>query len=96
MLVIRVGDGVYELGEASSAELLQRLEPTAPLEGGEPAPGSVHEKLRDPGHSRAAADLDDADLALIGVVLEAWTVEVDGDIPADVRELRSAIAAHLD
>jgi len=96
MLVIRVGDELYELTAASAAELARRLEPTSPpLERGEPAHGSIQDKLRDAIHSRQAAELDEGHLALVGVVLEAWAVEVDGDLPADVQDLRHAIAARL-
>jgi hypothetical protein len=95
MLSIRVGDDVYGLDDASSAELLQRLEPSRPFAGGEPVAGSVHDKLRVAGDSQEPADLDDTDLTLVGVVLEAWAVEVDGDLPADVLELRYAISARL-
>lgn len=96
MLAIRVGDEVYELSAASAAELARRLEPTSPpLERGEPARGSIQDKLRDAIHSRQPAELDDGHLALVGVVLEAWAVEVDGDLPADVQDLRHGIAARL-
>ena len=96
MLAIRVGDDVYELSAESSAELARRLEPTSPpLERGEPAPGSIQDKLRDAVHSRQPAELDEGHLALVGVVLEAWAVEVDGDLPADVHDLRHGIAARL-
>jgi len=54
-----------------------------PLERGEPTHGSIQDKLRDAIHSSQPAELDDGHLALVGVVLEAWAVEVDGDLPAD-------------
>jgi hypothetical protein len=95
MLSIRVGDDLYGLDDSSSAELLRRLEPTRPYEGGEPVAGSVYDKLRFAGDSQEPADLDNTDLALVGIVLEAWAVEVDGDLPADVLELRYAISARL-
>jgi hypothetical protein len=95
MLAIRVGSDVYELDDAAGAELVQRLQTSAPLEGGEPAEGSTADKLGDSLHSREPADLDDGDLALVGVVLESWAVDVDGDLPTDVEDLRSAIAARL-
>ena len=97
MFAIRVGDDAYELSGASSKELARRLEPASPplQEGGEPSPGSIQDKLRDAVHSQEPAELDGGHLALIAVVVEAWAMEVDGDIPADVRELWDAIAAHL-
>ena len=95
MFTIRVGDDVYELSEPSSAELARRLVPASPplQAGGEPSPGSIQDRLRDA--AREPAELDDGQLALIGVVVEAWALEVDGDLPADVQELRHAIAAHV-
>jgi hypothetical protein len=96
MLSIRVGDDVYGLDDAGSADLVRRLELASPgLPGGEPEPGTTLDKLRDAVHSQEPADLDDTDLALVGVVLEAWAVEVDGDLPSDVLELRYAISARL-
>jgi hypothetical protein len=96
MLAIRVGDDVYELSAASFDELARRLEPTsAPLERGEPAADSIQDKLRDAIHSRQPAELHEGHLALVGVVLEAWAVEGDADLPADVQDLRHAIAARL-
>lgn len=97
MFAIRVSDDVYDLSEASSEELARRLEPASPplQEGGEPSPGSIQDKLRDAVRSQEPAELDDGQLALIGVVVEAWALEVDGDLPADVQNLRHAIAAHV-
>jgi len=97
MFSIRVGDDAYQLSEASSEELARRLEPASPpvQEGGEPSPGSIQDKLRDAVHSRDPAELDEGQLALIGVVIEAWALEVDGDLPVDVQDLRRAIAAEV-
>jgi hypothetical protein len=69
---------------------------STPLAAGEPEPGSTLDKLRDAVDSEQPADLDDGDLALVGVVVEAWAVEVNGDLAGDVEELRYAIAARLD
>jgi hypothetical protein len=97
MLSIRVDDDVYGLDDSSSAELVRRLEDASlPLEAGEPEPGSTLDKLRDALDSEQPAELDDGDLALVGVVVEAWAVEVNGDLAGDVEELRYAIAARLD
>jgi hypothetical protein len=93
MLSIRVGEDVYGLDDSGSAELIRRLElasPAPPPGGAEP--GSTLEKLQEAAESEEPAQLDDGDLALIGVVLEAWMLEVDGDLPADVLELRYAIS----
>ena len=93
MLLIRVEDNVYGLDDSSSSELIRRLEDASP-----PPEGPIDttlEKLRDAVDSQAAAQLDDGDLALIGVVLEAWAVDVDGDLPGDAEELRYAIADRL-
>lgn len=96
MLSIRVDGDSYGLDDASSAELVRRLENASPpVEAGEPEPGSTLDKLRDALDAEEAAELDDGDLALLGVVVEAWAVEVDGDLAADVEELRYAIAARL-
>lgn len=88
-------DDVYGLDDLSSSELLRRLEDASPVEEGQHEPLTTLEKLRDAVDSEEAAQLDDGDLALIGVVLEAWAVEVDGDLAGDVEELRYAIAARL-
>jgi hypothetical protein len=95
MLSIRMDDDVYGLDDLSSSELLRRLEDASPVEEGQHEPLTTLEKLRDAVDSEEAAQLDDGDLALIGVVLEAWAVEVDGDLAGDVEELRYAIAARL-
>jgi hypothetical protein len=95
MLSIRVDNDVYGLDDASSAELVRRLEDASPLEAGEPEPGSTLDKLRDALDSEQPAELNDSDLALVGVVVEAWAVEADGDLAGDVEELRYAIAARL-
>ena len=92
MLEIRLGDGVYTLDEQSSQELLRRL-PAPPLEG-EPATDSLEDKLRAALDSDEPADLDDGELAILGVVIEAWATEVGVDA-ADVQELRDAIADEL-
>jgi hypothetical protein len=96
MLSLRVDGDAYGLDDTSSAELVRRLEDASPpLEAGKPEPGSTLEKLRDALDRQEAAVLDDGDLALLGVIVEAWAVEVDGDLAGDVEELRYAIAARL-
>ena len=95
MLSIRVDDDVYGLDDSSSSELLRRLEGASPAEDGQHEPETTLEKLRNALDSEEAARLDDGDLALIGVVVEAWAVEVDGDLAGDVEELRYAIADRL-
>jgi hypothetical protein len=95
MLSVRVDDDVYGLDDASSDELIRRLELASPEDAGEADPGSTLDKLRDAIDSEEPAELDDADLALLGVVLEAWMLEVDGDLPADASELRYAISDRL-
>jgi hypothetical protein len=95
MLSIRVDDDVYGLDDSSSAELLRRLEGASPVDEGQHEPETTLEKLRDAVDSDEGAQLDDGDLALVGVVLEAWALEVDGDLPGDVEELRYAIADRL-
>jgi hypothetical protein len=39
---------------------------------------------------------DPGQLAEIGIVIEAWALETDGDLPGDIEELRLAIADELD
>ena len=68
-------------------ELLRRLEGASPVEERQHEPETTLEKLRDTLDAEDAAQLDDGDLALVGVVLEAWAVEVDGEVPGDVEEL---------
>ena len=93
MLSIRVDDDVYVLDDSSSSALLRRLEDASPSPEGEI--DTTLEKLRAALDSDEPAQLDDGDLALIGVVLEAWAVEEDGDLPGDAEELRYAIADRL-
>jgi hypothetical protein len=93
MLAIRVGDGVYTLDEESSQELFRRLT-SAPLEGGGPAGGSLEDNLRAALGGREPVELDRGELAVLGVVIEAWATEMGVDA-ADVQELRDAIADEL-
>jgi hypothetical protein len=96
MLSMPVGGEVYVLDEASAAGLVERLRASTPLlESGEPEPGTTLSKLRDAINAREPAALDEADLALILIELEAWALEVDGDLPDDAHELRSAIGERL-
>jgi hypothetical protein len=64
------------------------------LKGGKPEPGTTLATLQDAIHAQVPADVDAADVTLIGVELEAWSAEA-GDLPADAGELRSAIAQQL-
>jgi hypothetical protein len=97
MLEISVGGDVYGLDDETAAELLRRVDlATAPLVGREPEPGTTLYKLQAADEAQASPELDDGDLALVGVVLEAWFQETDGDVPADAHELQLAIARHLD
>jgi hypothetical protein len=93
VLAIRVGDDEYGLDDPAAAELIERLEPTDP---DDPGARSTYDKLSEAMDADGALQLDDADLALIGVVLEAWALEVEGDLPGDVLELRYAISDRLD
>ncbi len=96
MLAIPVGSEVFTLSEESAAGLIQRLIASSPLlEGGRPEPGTTLEKLQDAMHSREPAAIDEADVVLIGVELEAWRLEVGDDLPNDAEELRSAISRRL-
>ena len=94
MLEIRVGDDTYGFADETAARLVRRVELASPQ--GEPDPGTTLDKLRDAHHGQARAELDDGDLALLGVVLEAWFQETSGELPGDAEELRLAIARHLD
>lgn len=93
MLPIRVGDQVYVLSKDSAAELVRRI-PRPPAEGGEPAEGTLHAKLRDALEGGKPAELDRGELAVLGIVIEAWATELGVDA-ADVQELRDAIANEL-
>jgi hypothetical protein len=94
MLSIRIDQDVYGLDDPIAAELLRRLADATPLEEG-PEASTTLAKLRSALDSDEAASLDDADLALIGVVVEAWAVEVEGDLAGDLEELRYAISDRL-
>ena len=93
MLAIQVGDDVYELSEDSAEALVQRV-PHPPLMGGEPVSGSLLDKLRYAIQHEKPARLDDAELAVLGAVIEAWATEVAVDA-ADVQALRDAIGNRL-
>ena len=95
MLSLRVGDSVYALEDESASELVRRVGEGegASLVGGEPERGSPLEKLREGVHSQEPLDLDSTEIVIVGIVLEAWLVEVGGDLPGDVQELRHAISA---
>ena len=96
MLTIPVGSEVFTLSEESATGLTQRLIASTPLlEGGKPEPGTTLEKLQDAIHAREPAAVDETDVVLIGVELEAWRLEVGGDLPDDAEELRSAISQRL-
>ena len=96
MLTIPVGSEVLTLSEESAAGLIQRLIASTPLlEGGTPEPGTTLDKLQDAIHAREPAAVDEADVVLIGVELEAWRLEVGDDLPDDAEELRSAISQRL-
>jgi hypothetical protein len=91
MLEIRVGGDVYGLEDVTADELVRRVERASPEQ-----PGSALDKLLQAHHAQTSVDLDQGDLALIGVVLEAWFQETNGDVPEDARELQLAIARTLD
>ena len=93
MLAIQVGDDSYELSDASAEALVRRV-PHPPLGGGEPVSGSLLDKLQDAIQHREPALLDDAELAVLGAVIEAWASEVAVDA-ADVQALRDAIRNRL-
>lgn len=90
MLEIRVLGDVYGLDDASARELVRRVEAASPSEQ-----ATTLDKLRDAEDEGIPAELDDGDLALVGVVLEAWFQDTDGDLPADAHELQLAIADYL-
>ena len=97
MLDIRVGGDTYGLDDQTADELVRRVERASPeLVGGEPEPGSALDKLRKAYDAQSSVDLDQGDLALLGVVLEAWFQETNGVVPDDARELQLAIARTLD
>jgi hypothetical protein len=97
MLEIRVGGDVYGLDDSTAGELVRRVESASPeLVDAEPEPGSALDKLRNAQDAQTSAELEPGDLALVGVVLEAWFQETNGDIPEDARELQLAIARRLD
>lgn len=95
MLEIRVDDDVYGLDDETAAELIRRLTAATPTDDDESAAETVVDSLEAAIDSPEPVDVDDPGLAVIGVVLEAWAVETDGDVPPDVQELRYAIAARL-
>ena len=93
MLQLTIGDDVFGLDDATAIELMRRVDLSTPAQ--HDAAATV-EKLRDASSSEAPAPLDDGDLALIGVELEAWFQETNGALPPDAEELRLAISRQLD
>lgn len=96
MLEIPVGGDMYGLDDETADDLVRRVERASPeLVGAEPEPGSALDKLRKANDAQTSAELEPGDLALVGVVLEAWFQETNGDIPEGARELQIAIARQL-
>jgi hypothetical protein len=95
MLSVRVDDDVYGLDDPSSVELVRRLEDASPVPDSEDGVETTLEKVRGALDADDPVELDDGDLALLGVVVEAWAVEAEGDLPGDVEELREAIADEI-
>jgi hypothetical protein len=92
---IRVGDDVYELDDESADELLRRIRVTEPPDHADTeASESLDHKLAAAAAAGEPAAPDLAELALLGIVIEAWAMEVGTDA-ADVEDLREAIAREL-
>ncbi len=95
MIGIRVGDEVYELDDESADELLRRIRATEPPDHAETeASESLDQKLAAAAAGGEPATPDLAELALLGIVIEAWAMEVGIDA-ADVEDLREAISREL-
>ena len=92
MLQITVDEEVCGLDDAAADELIRRVALATPDDHDVAA---TVEKLRAASDAETPAALDDGDLALIGVELEAWFQETDGDLSPDAEELRLAIARRL-
>jgi hypothetical protein len=96
MIGVRVGDDVYELDDQSTDELLRRIRETEPPDHADSeAAESLDHKLAAAAAAEEPAAPDLAELALLGIVIEAWAMEVGTDA-ADVEDLREAIARELD
>lgn len=95
MIGIRVGDDVYEIDDKSADELLRRIRATEPPDHVDTeASESLDHKLAAAAAGGEPAAPDLAELALLGIVIEAWAMEVGTDA-ADVEDLREAIAREL-
>ena len=96
MIAIRVGDGVYALDDESATEVLRRVRAAEPADHDDTeAAESLDRKLRAAADADEPAEPDGAELAVLGIVIEAWATEVGTDA-ADVEALRGAIADALD
>ena len=95
MLRVAVGDESHDLDDESADELLRRVAAVEPddHDHGEAAQ-SLDEKLRAARAAGEPARLDKAELAVLGVVIEAWALEVGTDA-RDVEALRDAIGDEL-
>jgi hypothetical protein len=95
MLSVVVGDASYELEDDSVEEILSRVAAVEPADhDNTEAAQSLDEKLRASLNADEPAVLDQGELAVLGVVIEAWAVEVGTDAP-DVEALRQAISDEL-
>jgi hypothetical protein len=88
---VRIGPDVYGLTEESLAELTARVREAEPPDHdrGEAAQ-TLEEKLQ-AAATGASPELDPGELAVLGVVIESWAVELGTNAP-DVESLRDAIA----
>jgi hypothetical protein len=88
MLAIRVADRVFTL-DADEADGLIRH-----LERAEPATEELEANLRAALEAGEPANLDQGELAILGIVIESWATEMGVDA-GDVQDLRGAIADEL-
>jgi hypothetical protein len=92
---VRIGSDVYGLTDSSLDELTRRVRDAEPPDHDESeAAQSLERKLVAAAETGAPVEPDPAELALLGVVIEAWAVELGTDA-ADVESLREAIADAL-
>jgi hypothetical protein len=92
VIAIRVGDEVFELEDDHAEELLRRVRDTELPDVESEVAESLDRKLAAAGDEPAAPDA--GELALLGIVIEAWATELGTDA-ADVERLRDAIAEEL-
>lgn len=88
---LHIGEDVYGLTDESLAELTVRVREAEPGDHDSSEAAQSLETKLDAAARGDSPRLDLAELAVLGVVIESWAVELGTNAP-DVESLRDAIA----